>query len=294
MESLPKIKTPRQGKAVGTSTRYQNRSPKTLMEMCRDVIVSNLERYPPEAFGICDEELWISILELRHKRSCPKEGSGGLDGTGRMVPAVSDKFLESVEQCNPHLSDCSVADEMLWRDCVEYRFRRGGLTRPEALLWPWPVLIEHTKSICTSLLVEDPSTNQINMESTIKDPIAYLTKAPMSVSLLRDSGAGKILKKAIKSASNTMDQDVLNQMKKILSSWMALAANSGIDMKSHERELSIHDSIRTEDANDLAVAETCLTWRHLFRALKVREEERRQSQGKRMRELRRTVSVSLS
>ena len=72
-----------------------------LSTLCRNVIVSNLERYPGEAFAILDEQEWDNLIKLKHTSTRPRLGKGGLDGTGRMNPVVSDKFITEVEESVP-------------------------------------------------------------------------------------------------------------------------------------------------------------------------------------------------
>lgn len=65
---------------IKRSNRNSRKKLSSLVSLCRSVVVANLERYPPETFGICDEEEWIAIVKLRHNSTRPKEGQGGLDG----------------------------------------------------------------------------------------------------------------------------------------------------------------------------------------------------------------------
>lgn len=215
-------------------------------------------------------------------------------GTGRLVPAVSYKFLESVEDVNPHLSECVTVDENLWKDCVEYHFRRGGLTRPIALLSPWPALVNEVKSIAEFLSCCKTTGVEKRRHNTISDAIKSLSKTPMSVQLLKDSGAGKILKKVIKSPHPTIEEESLQQLNLLLESWMSLAATSGVTIKGHPSPASDQNCSKKEDIEDLKIAEECMTWRQLFMALKKREDDLRASQGKRMREIRKNVSCYLS
>jgi hypothetical protein len=269
----------------------------SLHYLCKSVIVANLERYPPEAFGICDDEAWIALVTFRHKKTRPKEGTGGLDGTGRMVPAVSDKFLEAVEECNPHLAENPVTDEMLWKDCVEYRFKRGGLTRPPALYYPWTILIEMVQSATNIIITsQDTASGEATPvdNDTVKGTICTLAQIPMNVSLLRDSGVGKTLKKFLKSPPATLDVESINSLKTLLSSWMELAASSGVAMKGFGPEVKseadeFSSSGKEDELEDMTLAESCSTWHQLFVALKQREEDRRNSQGRRMRERRQKV-----
>jgi hypothetical protein len=288
---INKPKSPPRKSAPSLQTSH--RSSTSLVDLCRSVIIANLERYPPDAFGICDPGEWQTIISLRHARTQPKKvmagvltSSGGLDGTGRLVPAVSEKVLLAVEECNPHLADCKVTDTLLWKDCVEYRFRRGGLTRPVALQLPWPLLVEQLQTEANLLLSSDASPSEI------REAVDVLRRTPMNVSLLKDSGVGKIVKRAIKKAT-IVDAESKCKLEDLLSTWMEMAANSGV--VSHVTELPAQSpaAAKHDDAShdDLQVAETCRTWRQLFAALRDRNEEIRTTQGKRMREIRKNVRL---
>jgi hypothetical protein len=123
----------------------------SLVSLCLGVVVTSLEKYAPESFGVLSEEDFEEIIQQRHRRTSPKEGSGGLDGTGRVAPALSDKFLAEVELANPHLSESVVVDRLVWKDCVNFRFREGGLTRPPALVLPWPLLVDKVRECAKAL-----------------------------------------------------------------------------------------------------------------------------------------------
>lgn len=199
----------------------------SLVDRCKSVIVSNLEKYKTDAIGVLSEYEWESIVELRHQKTQPKvqqkQGStrnkyedltecrhnnkiGGLDGTGRAIPAVSDKFLLDIEQSNPHLAESALVDTLVWRDCVSYRYKQNGLTRPKPLLYPWPLLLQYignATSIITdpALLQHYHSIMELSPETqqTLENAIYILREAPMDISLLKDSGVGKAMKKLIKS-----------------------------------------------------------------------------------------------
>lgn len=251
----------------------------SLVALCRAVVTTNLERYPPESFGICDPDEWQAIVRLRHASTQPKRVIGaavtGLDGTGRLVPAVAEKLLHAIEECNPHLSDCPVADTLMWKDCVEYRFRRGaGLTRPTALHLPWPLLVHELQVQANHLM-----TSSASPTVDIQEVINILRAAPMNVALLKDSGVGKTVKKAIKK----VDAEWKTQLEDLLSVWMEMAATDGVVSSNTQTK---HDDTTQED---LELAETCHSWRQLFAVLKHRNEELRTTQGKRMREIRNNV-----
>lgn len=314
----------READAAMTPTPFSTSS--SLVHLCRMVITTNLERYPPEAFGVCDGDEWETLVRLRHARTQPKRrwrssgnhsscapGSlsstsnhstassvenGGIDGTGRMVPAIADKIMIAIEICNPHLSDCETTDYLVWKDCVEYKFRRGTcssrsgaallMTRPTALLLPWPILIQNLQRYA-SRLVPLSSSTQSSCED-ISEAIEALRTTPMNVTLLKDSGVGKIVKKAIK----RVDVEHKEQLEGLLAIWMVMAQEDGVvsgDATMVKATSTKHDDASSKTTRtDLKLAATCQSWRHLFRVLWNRNEEIRTQQGKRMREIRNNVS----
>jgi hypothetical protein len=274
--------------------------------------VANLERYPVEAFGILSDGSWESIVRLRHEKTTPSIGTGGLDGTGRLLPAISDRFLTAVELANKHLSGSTIVDQLAWKDCVQYRFRADGLTRPTALKSPWPVLVntlKHSGEILLELLdVEKPDDA---MQELLEHQIQVLSESPMSVSLLQASGVGKSVKKFVKacakgqcsldvsterprrgsqSSKNKPVMSPLSQLEQTLQRWKDVAANSGVQINSDDRERA-EDGKDLDDQEDLRLAESCQSWKDLFLVLQQREEERRASQGARMREIRKNLAT---
>jgi len=281
---------------AGRSPTKRNKSARppfpTLVDLCRNVINSNLERYPPQAFGIVDPTEWQALVQLRCASTKPRHASasGGLDGTGRLVPAVSDKVLLALEESNPHFAECSVADDLLWKTCVNFKFQRGGLTRPPALNQPWPLLVAEVKDAADTLL--SPTATQPERQNAVD----RIRQSPMNVALLRDSGVGKSIKKAIKKLDRECsDTSIRNQLEELLSSWRDMAASSGIEMTGKTAaSRSAANAPASENGSDLKLAERCQSWRQLFAVLKHRNEEVLSSQGKRMREKRQNVSICLS
>lgn len=247
-----------------TASSFGNASLPSLVHLCRKTIVSNLERFPPEAFDIIDPVEWAELVKLRFENTKPKrankEASGSIDG--RLVPVVTAKYLRAFEECNPHLADSIEADELLWKYCVEFKFRRGGLTRPDALQLPWPKLVERVRRLGEALLEGDSTT------------VTSLRSMPMSLSLLRDSGVGKLAKKAIK-RSTTLDDTTKDTVKDLIASWMKIA----------------EEDSKAASNNDLSLAESCATWRDLHNALTNRNDQVRNTQGQRMREIRKNVRI---
>ena len=297
----------------GAQIRMEHSFQHTLQDRCRTVIAANLERYPPNALGILSEDAWNAVVRERNEKTKPSSGTGGLDGTGRLLPAVSDRFLAEVEEKNPRFADSSVVDRLAWKDCVEYRFRSGGMTRPAALQYPWPVLVNKLKrsgETLIELLNEDKPSNR-NQE-LLERQVQALSESPMNVSLLQASGVGKAVKKFIKACAKEKPCSVdvhterpirgsqpgkvkfalspLAQLEETLQKWKHIAANSGVQMTSNDRQDDDEDS-SFDDQEDLRRAESCQSWRELFLVLKQREEKRRANQGARMREIRKNLAT---
>jgi hypothetical protein len=257
----------------------------SLIYLCRSVIIANLERYPPDSLGIVSEEEWESIIRLRHRRTSPKAGSGGLDGTGRIAPALSDRFLAEVEQANPQIAESAVVDQLVWKDCVEYKFKMGGMTRPKTLTYPWPILMDKIRRTGDALaLLMEKDTSERD-EASVGRAMEKLTQFPMNIAMLKATGIGKSIKKIIKSQRGESESPVVERLNQLLTSWMDLAASNGIKIKGQNGQAA-GSQVFKDDEEDLRILETCPMWRHLFAALTQREEKRRSDQGKRMREKR--------
>lgn len=276
---------------------------KSLVDLCRGVLVSNLERFPSEAFAILDEEEWENIIQVRYDRTRPQRGKGGLDGRGRMNPAIGEKFMMEVERANPHLSMSDVTDKLVWKDIVEWKFRVGGLSRPRGLLYPWPVLEALAESCGQTLLTTAKMTSlddeaRIMVNRTIKE----ICDMPMDVTLLKSSGIGKAVKKFIKAcccneslnvfddpiSSSNIRETPRSKLEAVLNSWMAMAASSGVHMKDSD-DAELNATTDTTCLQDLAKARKCIFWRDLYATLDKYDEERRSNQGARMRERRQVL-----
>jgi hypothetical protein len=276
----------------------------TLVDFCRYVLVNNLERYPPDAFGILDEEEWENVIRVRYERTRPQKGKGGLDGRGRMNPAVGDKFMLELERTTPHLAQSGVVDNLVWKDIVEFRFKVGGLSRPTCLLYPWPVLeglaveYAHNLSHISKIGGLDKEARKLGFR-TIKE----VCEMPMDVLLLKSSGIGKAVKKFIKACSSNHSLQIFDEpisssniretprtkLEVVLQSWMTMAAENGVKMKaSGEQEASVDPSC----SKHLAKAKTCNSWRELYTILHEYDEKRRSTQGARMRERRQRLGTS--
>jgi len=280
-----------------------------LSELCINVVVKDLERYPAVALGILDEYQWDIILKLRHRKTKPLRGKGGIDGRGRLHPAVTDKFMVEVEEANPHLSESKVADEFIWKDIVEYKYKKGGLSRPKGLLYPWPVLVRQiddagkTLSDCLRLTEENAdSDGREKLEASTLYAIKCISESPMDLNLLKTSGIGKKVKKFLNKSTllDFLDEPYIyssgkdirktprTTLQATLQSWKDMAADSGVKMKDDHRSAS---SPKKPAASILTAAKKCDSWRSLYHTLKVHDEDRRSRQGEKMRERRRRLDT---
>ena len=284
-----------------------------LSALCLNAIVKDLERYPAAAFGIIDEFQWDCIIELRHRKTKPLKGKGGIDGSGRLHPAVTDKLMVEVEEVNPHLNQSKIADALAWKDIVEYKFKKGGLSRPKGLIYPWPVLVQQIEdsgkalSDCLkSLVAEDDSKvpdKEKVMISTVR-AIKILSESPMDMNLLKSTGIGKKVKKFL---SKSTEVDFLDEpyvytsgkdirvtprttLEQVLQSWKDLAADSGVKMKAGVNR-SKGNSTASTIGSMLTAAKKCDSWRSLYHTLKIHDEDRRSRQGEKMRERRRRLNT---
>jgi hypothetical protein len=286
----------------------------TLVQLCRQSIVSNLERYPPEAFGIVDPDEWDELVRLRHESTRPKQimvRSGNNTNTihpaqqqsptaaskaavvgavdGRLVPVVSAKFISAVEAVNLHLAESTVADELWWRYCVEFKFRRGGPTRPIALHIPWPQLVQQVQYMGEQLVLlsgcgETNETTTRSDDDTVGRVVHRLSNLPMNVALLRDSGIGKLVKRVLKKCQQQQHEQ--ERLRELLATWMQVAEES-----VQKAAKAASRSSGSNNNDDLTLAESCRTWRDLYVTLTDRNDQVRHSQGQRMREIRKNVSV---
>lgn len=227
----------------------------SLAVLCRIVVTNHLERYTPESFQICDIYEWDEIIQLRHSMTQPNKKltllasgnhnsnnnlscSNDIDGHGRLLPAISEKVLQQIEECNEHLADSIVADTLVWKDCVEYRFKRNvGLLRPPLLFEPWPILVQHIQTHCQTLstiVVDDKMDDRdraavaMPAADEINEAIRVLQSTTWNVALLRDTGIGKIVKRLLKKISTGKKENIFTEkqsiiLQQLLSGWMHLA-----------------------------------------------------------------------
>ena len=269
----------------------------TLSDLCLETIAGSLEKFPPHCFKFLAEAEWDEIIRKKHRNTSPgqnkKSGSakisapvvlsGGLDGNGRTIPAVAHKFMREVEEANPHLSQSAVSDELVWRDCVEYKFRLGGMSRPRIFQYPWPVLVQKLKSSGDDLLrvltpppsgpdeegCTEASIRQQREDRMMKS-IQFLGNSVMSIDLLAQSGCGKAVQKFIKECKKIVATtyggksiprwcpDILaprpnlrllspgQYLEKLLSSWKALASSSGVEVTTTNKSSSSSNDETTD------------------------------------------------
>jgi hypothetical protein len=70
--------------------------------------------------------------------------------------------------------------------------------------------------------------------TTVRKAVRDFTICPMNVALLRNSGVGNTVEKILKFPNPNIDADTLSKLEQLLSSWMALAASSGVEVKGHK------------------------------------------------------------
>ena len=294
--------------AASTTTRL---GVPRLSDLCINVVVKDLERYPAAAFGIIDEYQWDCILRLRHRRTKPLRGKGGIDGRGRLHPAVTDKFMLELEEVNPHLNQSKIADEYIWKDIVEYKFKKGGLSRPQGLLYPWPVLVKQLEdagkvlSDCIRIVADSAESGVDDREKAMSATliaIKNVSESPMDLNLLKISGIGKKVKKFLSKATRLdfLDEPYIyssgkdirktprTTLESTLQSWKDMAAESGVKMKNGEKNGRTKPA---PTASILTAARKCDSWRSLYQTLKVHDEDRRSRQGEKMRERRRRLDT---
>ncbi len=286
----------------------------SLASLCRMVIAKNLERYPPTTFEPLLESEWESVIRLRYKMTTPRRvassSANALSG-GRKNPAVNDKVMSQIEECNPHLSTSTVTDDLVWKDCTNHRFKRGGQSRPPLLDLPWPLQVKRVKKLATELqLVFKEPEGDFNCDETeqqrtlrLKSMIQALIGVPMNVPLLSETGVGKIMKKCIKECKKRKELGVpewfpdvfcieppyavsgnslLLCMQNILESWKQMASGTGSEACTNRGRNTSEDQ-HLQDFNN---AQMATSWRILFGILMQREQNIIKTKGAKMRKIR--------
>jgi len=219
----------------------------SLASLCRSTIAIRLEKYPPSLLGILSESEWEHIVELKYNMTSPNQHAAATAhhhhrlvsadsrslSDGRIIPAISADIMNKIETWNPHLASSSLTDELVWKDCVNYKFRCGGSTRPVLLQIPWPMLVQKAKHLATELLqltlpptskttaeditvaaavpaasssssssseiqTQDSTNPNPRTETLYHDILPKIEALPMSKPLLEQSDIGKALHEFIK------------------------------------------------------------------------------------------------
>ena len=251
--------------------------------MCYKVIASKLERYPPQCLGIFSEIEWERVVKLRHQLTEPKKlsarkNSQCLNGvSGRMTPAISEKFLVELEQLNHHLSSSEIVDKWIWKDIVEYKFRRQSPSRPVTLLFPWTIQVDRLKDCGKKILqlLSDSSDQASSTEDndTLQKCLETMQTVPMNVPLLTATCIGKTVHKFLKHANKRSPQNthlnlwapiniskkhaqthqqrmqsqsqnltVIEHLENILKGWKRIASADGVAMQSSTTSTSKNSS----------------------------------------------------
>ena len=189
----------------------------SLASLCKAAIAKRLEKYPPQSLGLLPEAEWESIVEYKYHLTAPKHTLANTLGVnarplsdGRMIPAISAEVMTKIEKANPHLSNSQITDELIWKDCVDYKFRHGGSTRPLLFRNTWPIWVQKCKNIGGELSAltippkikdrtDDPLAQECNSRTDkLLHIIHVLGSIPMSKPLLEQSNIGKELNTFIK------------------------------------------------------------------------------------------------
>jgi len=193
------------------STVEKDMNVQSLVLMCTKVAASNIGRYPSGYLRVINVDQWESIVNFRYRTTIPKQilnRSGDLNN-GRTTPAICAKVLTQLENDNPHISKSDVTDLLVWKDCVNCKFKKNGPQRPMILYYPFPVHVEKLKTVGNELesIRQPPLEDTVILSSLIPNSTRRthrMEKCLKSLSetlcleLLSKSGIGKVVKKFIK------------------------------------------------------------------------------------------------
>lgn len=292
-----------------------------LTSLCQHVIAKNLERYPPDSFSFLAETEWDSIIKQQYKLTLPKVKSctstPGLSlSGGRKKPMLADTLVREIEKHNPLLAKSKVTDSLVWKDCVSFRFKMGGMSRPKVMEYPWSVQLSRMQQIGNDLALFwrepkeyddadfDVEAVQFSRTKRLKSHVQTLIASPMSIPLLSESSIGKAVKKFIKESSKRNSnlppwapdihsvydtpnptyrgKSLLEQLDKLLVNWRSLASAKGASACDGRHR----NTSEEQHVQDLESVQQCMEWRHLFEALVRREQETIKTRGKKMRKIR--------
>lgn len=244
---------------------------------------------------------------VKKSQTTSKKLFGGLDGKGRRHPAIADKILRRIENANPHLANSDFVDNLIWKDCVNYKFKSGGNSRPKELICPWPILVKNLKCAGNNL------SSLLNGKEDIvffKNTLKTLEGAPMNVALLKQSNIGKSVKKFIKECGKQQDIDCESQLSYIwtpiigeasfidklqclLQKWKDIVAASGVEVNSARIGLNEMKPVVTQqNVMDMRVCENVQSWRDLHCALEERGKTMLKNNGAKMRRAREELAIS--
>lgn len=296
--------------SVASKEECQEISPSvpSLTNLCMKAISVNLEKYPAESFGLFSEDLWDKIVKYRHESTAPKAAScRGTLADGRSAPAISERIMREIETENPHLRNCALADTLVWKDCVEYKFKSGGTGRPKVLSVPWSDLVSQVKEAGQGLTEVASASNQMyitndEIEIKITEFFTIMNDCPMSVPLLKATDIGKKVSKVLKACQKGDAPDALASFKKkfhrLLESWKNLASASGVQVAS-SKSSNIDDctgrgkyTSMQRYHQDVELLQNCHSWRDLFSILTERQNKLMLEHGQKMRTIRQNLDTN--
>jgi hypothetical protein len=245
-------------KTLKKNTTTTTTTIESLATKCREIIADNINRYPIEFIGSLPEMEWESIVQLKYNKTAPKKNivtvsvlplplsssrSSNLLSDGRKFPLFNAKFIQDIEERHGHLSTSHIIDELVWKDCVDFKFKRDGPSRPFVFREPWGLQVQRLQGVIDSMeafhcdlpnkntnngyinsnsnssnssnssSAEDKVTlstisqqQQQQQQQLVKKLYNELKDAPMNVPLLSKTGIGKALKKFIKKLRRNQDQ----------------------------------------------------------------------------------------
>lgn len=173
---------------------------RSLADLCVSSIASTLERYPAEAFALLAPQEFLQIVQRRYDCTLPKNrGLGKLyhisaltgfnildENCGRLSPCISAKVIDEIQEINPHLRGIDALEDLVWKDCVNLRFKILGPSRPNALRLPWPLLVKELKNVNEWLHTATAKMNEIDLKdlefmNEFKRIAKILGETPMSI-----------------------------------------------------------------------------------------------------------------
>lgn len=213
--------------------------------------------------------------------------------------------MRDIESENPHLKNSVVSDTLVWKDCVEYKFKSGGLSRPKVLAVPWPDLVALVKEAGAGLGEVASSSNRMGMSDgeirrKISECLETLEGCPMSVPLMKATDIGKKVSKLLK-ACQKYDSDALeafqDQLHSLLESWKKLASDSGVQVESsHSSSADCtgrdNKTSMQRYRKDVELLQNCHSWRDLYSTLSERQNKLMLQHGQKMRSIRNNLNTT--